>query len=56
MRTEQKLEKNVKWAYGEHAVSRAQVYRWHKAFWMAVRLWKTNLVLKDRARQKWKKM
>jgi len=22
----------LKWAYGEHAVSRAQVFRWHKAF------------------------
>jgi hypothetical protein len=29
---------NLKWAYGEHAVLRAQVFRRHKAFRMAVRL------------------
>jgi hypothetical protein len=23
---------NLKWAYGEHALSRAHVFRWHKAF------------------------
>jgi len=28
MKTQQKLKKN----YGEHAVSRAQVFSWHKAF------------------------
>jgi hypothetical protein len=53
MKTQQKL---IKWAYGEHAVSRAQVFRWHKAFCMAVGLWKTNIILKDLALKKWKKM
>jgi hypothetical protein len=48
--------KKLKWAYGEHAVSRTQVCTWHKAFWMAVRLCKTNLVLEDLARHKRKKM
>jgi hypothetical protein len=27
-----------------------------KHFWMAVRMWKTNLVLEELARQKWMKM
>jgi len=46
----------LKRAYGEHTVSRAQVFRWHKAFWMAARVWQTNLVLEDLARQKRTKM
>ena len=46
----------LKWAYGEHAVSRAYVFGCNNAFWMAVRLWKTNLVLEDLALQKRKKM
>jgi hypothetical protein len=46
----------LKWAYGEHAPSRPQVFRWHKAFLMAVKLCKTNLILEDLACQKWKKM
>jgi hypothetical protein len=48
--------KNLKWAYRKPALSRAQVFRWHKAFWMAMRLWKTNLVLKDLAHEKQKKI
>jgi hypothetical protein len=48
--------KKLKWAYGEHAVLRAQVFRWQKEFWMAVRVWKTKLFLEDLARQKRKKM
>jgi hypothetical protein len=67
MKTQRKLKKTQngfmesmpyrghRFLYGEDAVSMAQVFRWHKAFWMAVRLWKTNLVLKDLARQKRKK-
>jgi hypothetical protein len=43
-------------AYKEHALLRAQVFRGHKAFWMAVRLWKMNLILEDLAGQKQKKM
>ena len=46
----------LKWAYGEYAVSRAQVFRWHKAFLDGVRVWKTNLVLEELARQKRNKM
>jgi hypothetical protein len=46
--TYEKLKK----AYGEHALSRTQVFRWHKKFWIAVSVWKTNLVLEDLARQK----
>ena len=42
-KTQQKLTKN----YGAHAVSRAQVFRWHKAFSMAVRVWKTSHFTKD---------
>jgi hypothetical protein len=50
--TYEKLE----WDYGEHAVSRIRVFKWNKAFWMAVRLCKTNLVLEDLALQKRKKI
>jgi len=46
----------LKRACGEHALSRTQVFRSHKHFWMAVRVWKTNLVLEDLARQKRMKM
>jgi hypothetical protein len=46
----------LKWDYGEHAILRAQVFRWYKSFWMAVRLWNMNLVLEDLACQKWKKI
>jgi hypothetical protein len=46
----------LKGAYGEHSLLRAQVFIWQKAFCMAVRLWKKNLILEDIARQKWKKM
>jgi hypothetical protein len=35
------LNEKLKRDYGEHAFSRAQVFRWQKAFWMAVRVWKT---------------
>jgi len=33
-RTENATEtyEKLKWDYGEHAVSRTQVFRWHKAF------------------------
>jgi hypothetical protein len=48
--------KKLKQADGEHALSMAQVFRWHKVLWMAVRLWKTNLILEDLAHQKQKKM
>jgi hypothetical protein len=30
--------KKLKWAYGEHAVLGAPVFRLHKAFWMVVRV------------------
>jgi hypothetical protein len=50
-----KAYEKLKWAYGEHAVSRAQVFRWNKAFWMALRLWKKNLFPEELARQKLKK-
>jgi hypothetical protein len=33
-----------------------QVFMWHKAFWMAARSWKANLILEDLALQKWKKL
>jgi len=49
----------LKRAYGEHAVSRTQVFRWHKAFLdgcESVEVWKTNLVLEDLAYQKRTKM
>jgi hypothetical protein len=48
--------KNLKWAYGENTVSKARVFRWDNAFWMAVSLWKMNLVLEELARQKRKKI
>jgi hypothetical protein len=58
-----KLNENVtetyvtlKQAYGELAVSRAQVYRGHKAFWMAMRVWKKNLVPEYLAHQKREKL
>jgi hypothetical protein len=41
-------------AYGEHALSRAQDFRWHKVFWVAMTVW--NPILEDLARQKRKKM
>jgi hypothetical protein len=46
----------LKWPYGDHALSRAQVFMWHKVFWMTMSVWKTNLVLEDLAHQKRKKM
>jgi hypothetical protein len=46
----------LKWDYEEHALSRVQVFGWHKAFWMAVRLCTTNLVLEDLVRKKRKKI
>ena len=52
MKTQRKLTKKLRRAYGEHALSRTQVFRWHNHFWMAVRVWKTNLVVEDLARQK----
>jgi len=42
-------------AYEEHALSRTQVFRGIKHLWMAVRVWKTNLV-EDLARKKQTKM
>jgi hypothetical protein len=42
-------------AYGEHALSRTQVFGWHKAF-LDGRVWKTNLFVEDLARQKRTKM
>ena len=32
MKMQQKLNEKLRRAYGEHAVSRTQVFRWHKAF------------------------
>ena len=32
MKTQQKLTKKLRRAYGEHALTRTQVFRWHKAF------------------------
>jgi len=46
----------LKRAYGEHVLSRTQVLGGIKHFWMAVRVWKTNLVLEDLACQKRTKM
>jgi hypothetical protein len=46
----------LKRAYGEHAVSRTRVFGGINHFRMAVRVWKTNLVLEDLARQKRTKM
>ena len=44
-------------AYGEHALSRTQVFRWHKAFLDGRDcVWKTNLIVEDLARQKRTKM
>jgi hypothetical protein len=37
----------LRWAYGELTVS-----RWNETFSLAVKLWKTNLVLKEIALQK----
>ena len=34
-------------AYGEHSLSRAQVFRWHKSFLGAENKWKTNLMRDD---------
>jgi hypothetical protein len=48
--------RELKQAYEEHIVFRAQIFRWQKAFWMAVRVWKMNLFLEDLARQKRKKI
>jgi hypothetical protein len=57
MKTQQKLNEKLKRAYGEHAVSWAQVSRWHKAFLDDhMRVWKTNFILEDLARQKRTKM
>ena len=50
-KTQQKLTK-FKMGYGEHALSRAQVLGGIMHFWMAVSVWKTNLVLEDLARRK----
>jgi hypothetical protein len=48
--------KKLKRVYGKHAASRAQGFRWQKAILIAVRMWKTNLVLEDFSCQKRKKM
>jgi hypothetical protein len=55
---ENKMEtyEKLKLAYGEHVLLRAQVFRWHKAFWMTMRVLKTNVILEDPAHQKQKKM
>ena len=56
MKTQQKLMKNWK------MLIESMLYQGHrflggiKHFWMAVRMWKTNLVLEDLARQKRTKM
>ena len=56
MKTQQKLTKNLK------GIMESIPYQGHrflgdiKHFWMAVRMWKTNLVLEDLARQKRTKM
>jgi len=56
MKTQQKLTKNWK------GLMESMVYQGHrflggiKHFWMAVRVWKTSLVLEDLARQKRTKM
>jgi hypothetical protein len=42
--------------YGEHSLSRALVWSGTKYFWVAVGMWKTNLILEDLARQKRMKM
>jgi len=55
IKTQQKLTKNRK------VRMESMLYQGHrflggiKHFWMAVRVWKTNLVLEDLAHQKWKK-
>src|SRR5215469_13742882 len=52
MKTQQKLTKNLK------GLMESMLYQGHrflggiKHFWMAVRVWKTNLVLEDLARKK----
>jgi hypothetical protein len=51
-----KTYEKLKRVYGEHAVPRAQVFSGIKHFWMDVRVWKTNIVLEDLARQKQTKM
>ena len=38
--------------YGEHSLSRAQVFRWHKFFLEDRQKWKTNLVREDLQPQK----
>jgi hypothetical protein len=46
------IYEKLKRAYGDHAVSRTQVFSSIKHFCMVVRVWKANLVLEDLARQK----
>jgi hypothetical protein len=56
MKTKQKLTKN------EKGLMESMLYQGHrflgdtKYFWVAVKLWKTNLVLEELARQKRTKM
>jgi hypothetical protein len=58
-----KLNKNMTETYEKLKRACGELlYRGHRFlgsinhFWMAVRVWKTNLILEDLARQKWTKM